>query len=849
MIGQRISHYRIIEKIGEGGMGVVYRAHDESLDRDVALKFLPDVPDKGDAARKRLLQEARTVSSLNHPNICTIYEVGEANGRTYIAMEFVRGRPLSKEIRGEGLPAEAVIRYGVQISDALAHAHDHGVVHRDLKSSNIIVTPEGQAKVLDFGLAKRQVANEADVQTRSRASLTPEGAVVGTLHYIAPEVFHGEPADARSDIWALGVVLYEMAAGQRPFRANTAYELSSAILRESPAPISRALPPALRAVVDRSLAKEPGRRYQHASEVRAALEAIGTNAAILPADTLPAAPVARPGSRRALLMSAAVVGVLLLVLVGLKLRARKERIAGGPFQIQSLAVLPLENLSGDPKEDYFADGMTDALITDLSQIRALRVISRTSVMQYKGTHKPLPQIARELKVDAIVEGSVVRSGDRVRISAELIQAASEQNLWAQKYERDFSDVLALQSDVASAVVSEIQIRLTQQEQTRLATTRPVVPAAYEAYLQGRYYASKRTGEDLTRSLTYFQQAIKLDPTYAPAYAGLADTYTLLSDYGTAPATEVLPKAEEAAKKALQLDDKLAEAHASLGLSRYDYLQWPGVEAEYQRAIELNPGYATAHHWYALALAETGREEEAIAEIKLAQELDPRSLIINSNVAWCFYLGRRYDDAIAQARKTLELDPAFAAAHGYLGQAYLEKGMYDEAIRELRKAISLSGGEISYKAELGNAYAVAGRKNEAYPLLQELLQLSRHQYVSPYSLALVYAGLDDRDQALEWLNKALEQRNVHLMSIRLHPRFARLRSDPLFKDLVRRIGLPETPLRKPISGPAAVGEAPDAAPNDGRADVWRSPDDSILILDAPRRPALDSRPLSSHTGTD
>jgi TolB-like protein/Tfp pilus assembly protein PilF/predicted Ser/Thr protein kinase len=793
VINHKISHYRIIDKIGEGGMGVVYHAWDEKLHRDVALKFMPVASPKDKRAQERLVREARAASALNHPHICTIYEVDEADGEAYIAMEYVQGRPLSKQIPSDGLPAGAVTRYGAQIADALAHAHEHGVVHRDLKSSNILITPEGQVKVLDFGLAKRQVANEADVQTRSGASLTPAGAVVGTLHYIAPEVFRGEPADARSDIWALGVVLYEMAAGKRPFEAHTAYELGSAILREPPAPLATAPPPALCAMIERCLAKEPGQRYQHASEVRAALEAIGTNTASIslpPTAPVPTGLAARALSRRSLLMFGAVVGASLLVLVGLKL-AQKGR-GGGSGKIQSLAVLPLENLSGDAKQDYFADGMTDALITELSQVRALRVISRTSVMQYKGVRKPIPQIARELHVDAVVEGSVVRSGDRVRISAELIQAANEQNLWAQKYERDFSDVLALQSDVASAIVGEIQIKLTQQEQTRLVTTRPVVPAAYDAYLQGRDYASKRTGDALSQSLRYFQQAIKLDPTYAPAYAGLADTYALLSDYGSGSPTELLPKAEEAANKAVQLDDNLAEAHASLGHSRYSHLEWAGVASEYQRAIELNPGYAPAHHWYAIFLAETGREEEGLAEIALAEELDPRSQIISANVAWCYYLAGRYDQAIEQARKTIELNPSFPGGHEYLAQAYLEKGMYQETFEEFQKALSLSRGETPYQAELANAYAAAGRKQDARRMLQALLELSRHQYVSPYSLAFVYAGLGDKDQVFDWLNKAYEERSVHLMSIQVHPRFASLRSDPRFEALVRRIGLPEIP---------------------------------------------------------
>jgi tetratricopeptide (TPR) repeat protein len=435
--------------------------------------------------------------------------------------------------------------------------------------------------------------------------------------------------------------------------------------------------------------------------------------------------------------------------------------------------------------------MSDALITNLSQIHSLRVISRTSVMQYKGTHKPISLIARELHVDAVVEGSVLRSDGRVRISAELIQAANEQNLWAESFERNFTDVLALQADVAKAIVGEIQINLTHQEQAQFASNRAIVPRAYEAYLQGRYYASKRTGEALSRSITYYQQAIRQDPSYAAAYAGLADAYSLVGEYVDLPPTENLAKAKEAAEKALQLDPMLAEAHASLGHIRYSSLEWPGVESEYRRAIELSPGYAEAHHWYALALAETGRQEEAMAEINLAQELDPRSLIISANVAWCHYLAGRYDQAIEQAHKTLALDPSFAGAHGYLGQAYLQEKQYEKAIEYSREAISLSG-ETSYKAELGYAYAVSGRPHEARETLAELIQLSNRKYVSPYNMALIYAGLGEKNQAFESLDKAFQDRTVRLFSIQVHPDFASLRMDPRFTALVQRIGLPETP---------------------------------------------------------
>jgi eukaryotic-like serine/threonine-protein kinase len=789
---QTVSHYRIVEKIGEGGMGVVYRAHDDRLNRDVALKFLPAELLNNENARALLIREARTASALNHPNICTIYDVGDQDGQNYIVMEFVKGRSLTEQIPENGLPADTVIRHGEQIADAMAHAHERGVIHRDLKSPNVIITSAGRVKVLDFGLAKHITPDEISLKTQSLSTLTSEGAIVGTMHYMAPELFRGESADARSDIWALGVILYEMVNGKRPFRGKTSYELSSVILHEDPPRLADNVPLGLRAVTEHCLAKDPQQRYQHASEVRAALEALRTNSAMIPASAIQRVPAPhRPRVARALLIWSAVLAVLLITaltwkLVGIKWRPSP---AVNAASIHSLAVLPLENLTGDPKQDYFADGMGDSLITELSQIKKLRVISRTSVMQYKDKHESPAQIAQELGVDALVEGSVLRSGDRVRISAELVQPQTGQNLWAKSYERPVTDILALQSDVARDIVMQIQIQLTQPEQERLAKTRTVVTAAYDAYLQGNYYASKRTGEAVRQAVTEYRQAIQLDPTYAPSYAGLAAALTLEADYTDVPTSQVLPEAEAAAVKALQLDDGLASAHAVLGFIRLYRLEWPSVLDEFERAIQLNPGDANNHHWYALALAAAGRNEKAISEMKLAQELDPRSLIINANLSWVLYLARKDDEAIVQAQKTIAMDTSFAVAHGYLGQAFLAQGENPKALQELQQALALSGNETSFKAELANAYAVAGRKPEALTILRDLLQMSSRQYVSPYSIALVYAGLGDRDEAFRWLDKAYEERSVRLINIAVHPRFAGLRDDPRFAVLVRRTGLP------------------------------------------------------------
>ena len=791
MKDQTVSHYRIVQKVGEGGMGVVYRAHDSRLNRDVALKFLPTELLNNENARALLIREARTASALNHPNICTIYDVGEQDGQSYIVMEFVKGRSLTEQIPESGLPADTVIRYGEQIADAMAHAHEHGVIHRDLKSPNVVITSAGRVKVLDFGLAKHMTPGEISLKTQSISTLTSDGAIVGTMHYMAPELFRGESADARSDIWALGVILYEMANGKRPFRGKTSYELSSVILHEDPPRLADNVPMGLRAVTEHCLAKDPQQRYQHASEVRAALEALRTNSTVIPASAIQPPPVA-PRSRlnRTLLVSAAVLALLLITALAWKLIEVKWRgsAAVSAASIHSLAVLPLENLTGDPKQDYFADGMGDSLITELSQIKKLRVISRSSVMQYKDKHESPAQIAQELGVDALVEGSVLRSGDRVRIAAELVQPQTGQNLWAKSYERPATDILALQSDVARDIVTQIQIQLTQPEQERLAKTRTVVTDAYDAYLQGRSEASKRTSESLGRAVADFRRAIQIDPTYAPSYAALAETLVLFGDYSDVSSAKVLPEAEEAAQNALRLDPDLASAHAALGLVHAFELRLSGSLSEYQRAIELNPGDANAHHWYALALAETGQSEQSIAEIKLAQELDPRSLIINSNVAWCLYLAGKYDEAIAQAQKTISMDPTFAVAHGYLGQAYLEKGRYDQAFSELNKAIQLSGSETSYEAELANAYAVAGKKEEARHLLEQMQQRAAQQQASPYSLALIYSGLDEQDRALNELEIAYDQRELRLLNLKMHPRFASLRSNPRFKALIERMGL-------------------------------------------------------------
>jgi len=791
MLGQRLSHYVIEQKLGEGGMGVVYRARDEKLQRDVALKFLETLSTGSSVSHQRALQEARAISALNHPNICTVYEVAEVDGQPFIAMEFVEGRPLSLEIPSTGLSLEQVERYGLQLADALAHAHSRGVIHRDLKSANVILTPSGRLKVLDFGISERfEPGRSGDATTVIDESWESQHTFTGTLPYIAPEILKGQEADVRSDIWSLGVLLYEMAGGHRPFRGATGFELSAAILHERPPEISPPLPPVLKSVIDKCLDKDPGQRYQSAGEVRAALEAASTatrtdHFAAVPAAKAPETwKLFSAGNLMALCLIVALAGGLLYWFNGGS-EKRKPPLPL-PGAIQSIAVLPLDNLSGDPSQDYFADGMTDALITELSQIRKLRVISRTSVMQYKHTQKSLDQIGQELNVDAIVEGSVVRAGDRVRISAKLFQTNIEGALWGATFERSFTDVLALQSDVATAIARGIQVELSAAEQNQLARSRSVVPDAYEAYLKGKYEAEKRTPEAFRDAANYFQTAIKKDDTFAAAYAELADTYLNMSNYQMEPAETLIPQAKRAAEKALQLDDRLAPAHTALAAIRFYHLEGGNIEEEYLRGIALDPGYAQGIHWYALYLAAVGKSEEAIQEIKLAREIDPKSLIINANVGWCYYLAGDYAHAEEAEKNTIQIDPSFVTAHGYLGQVYVAKKQYPEAIEEFRTAVSLSPGAVARQADLGHGYAISGQKAEADEILREMQGEEGKKYVSGYDFAVVYAGFRDAAKTLDWLEKAYVERNGRMANLKMHPQFAFLRNEPRWRELVEEI---------------------------------------------------------------
>jgi len=791
MIGQTVSHYRILEKLGGGGMGVVYKAEDTRLGRRVALKFLPDELSRDRHAVERFQREARAASALNHPHICTIYDISEHDGRQFIIMELLEGQTLKRRLEALPVQTKLLLDWGMQLADALGAAHAKGIVHRDIKPANIFITERGQVKVLDFGLAKLlQPLSEATLTE----SVTQTQGVAGTLPYMAPEQLRGGEVDARTDLYALGVVLYEIATGRRPFQSTLPTALSADILHKPPLPPGRTnpeLPPKLQDIILKCLEKEPEDRYQSAKELEVDLRRLAMPSSM----TAGAAPAPRPW-RRAARPAAYGVGAVLVVaalLAGLNLGGWRARLLGRTAlpRIESLAVLPLENFSRDPDQEYFADGMTEALITDLSKVSSLRVISRTSVMQYKGAKKPLPQIARELQVDAVVEGSVERSGNRVRISAQLIHAATDSHIWADSYERELRDVLGLQSEVAQAIASEVKAKVTPEERMRLASTRAVNPEAYEAYLRGRFYQNKRTESGLRKAVECFQEAIQKDANYALAYAGLADSYTLLGQllYAVLPPSEAMPKSKAAALRALQMDDTLSEAHTSLAYIEliYDW-DWVKAQEDFKRAIELNPSYAQAHHWYALYLAAMGRQHESIAEMKRAQELDPLSSIVNTSVGWVLYYSRRYDEAIGQYRKVLALDPDFFVAHWELGLAYEQKGKYEEARSEFERARMLSPSNPVILASLGHAYAASGRRSQALEILNKLMKLSKQKFVSPYAIGELNAGLGANDQAFKWLEGAYGQRDTWLIFLKVDPGLDPIRSDARFQPLLSRVGL-------------------------------------------------------------
>ena len=787
LVGLTLGHFEIVEMIGRGGMGIVYLARDTKLKRSVAIKSIPAALAADSTARTRFRREAELLASLNHPNISVIHEIIEEKKSGYLVLEYVPGQTLAERIAKGPLKLQEALTISLQIAEAVAAAHDHDVIHRDLKPGNIKITPEDKIKVLDFGLAKTVGGESSEKPT----TVTQPGRVIGTPAYMSPEQARGEPTNKRSDIWAFGCVLYEMLTGHLPFEGETATEIMARIIEREPPwqVLPQNTPSNIQVLLHRCLEKDPRRRLRDigdaALEIKETLSLLGTAPAFRPV-----APV-RTLSRWTMLTGLAVGALLVLLVVGLNIGRWGEHLLGEVSlgQIESLAVLPLDNLSGDPEQEYFADGMTEALIADLGKIGAVQVRSRTSIMQYKDTKKPLSEIARELNVDVIVEGSVLCFGEQVRITAQLIHTPTDTHIWAESYERDMGDVIALQREVARAIVREIKVAVTPTEKKRLASADPVNPEAYQANLLGRHYQSRFTTEDIMKGIECFQQAIAIDPNYALPYSGLADSYNFLGNFGVLSPNEASPKAREAALKALEIDDTLAEAHTSLAYVRMNYdWDWEEAGKEYKRAMELNPSYTRAHSLYAWYLSAQGRHDEALAKIRLIMELDP---MYPHGYGWTLHMARRHGEAIEHLQKMVDIHPTNVGQHGALGMAYEQKKMYEEAILEFQKAKSLSGGNPSDTAWLGHAYAVSGQREEAQKVITELKELSKQRYVSSYGLAAVYIGLGKKAEAMTRLEKAYEQRDGWLVGwIKVDPRFDSLRSDPRFQDLLRRLNFPE-----------------------------------------------------------
>jgi eukaryotic-like serine/threonine-protein kinase len=796
--GSRIGEYEILELLGRGGMGEVYRARDTELQRDVAIKILAPSFASDPDRLARFTREAQVLASLNHPNIATIHGVEDATGAGQagvraIVLELVEGETLADWLMRGPLRLAEAVGTARQIADALAAAHEQGIVHRDLKPANIKITASGVVKLLDFGLAKSLDAGDEALDRSDAPTVygrTRAGMILGTAAYMSPEQARGQALDGRADVWSLGCVLFEMLTGRAAFGGATFADTVAAILERQPDwdALPAHTPASVRRVLQRCLEKDPKRRLHHVADARLELDDLLAEPG---AATMPAVSRPRVAWRwlAVLLLLSAAWGIAALT-IGANPATWWQGLTGGPDPggIEAIAVLPLENLSRDPDQEYFADGMTDELITELARIRALRVISRTSTMRYKQSTKNLQEIGSELNVDAVIEGSVLRAGGQARITLKLVEVATERTLLAESYARELQDVLALQSQIARAVADQVRVTVSPPEQTRLE--RRVVPAAYDDYLKGRSLWARRTPEGVQQALVLFQRAIAADPSFASAWSGIADCYIVFQGalLGLSE-REAYPKAREAAMKALALDDTLAEAHTSLASIKGDYdWDWAGAEAEYRRAIDLNPSYATARQWYGEFLSPQRRHSEAIEQARRARELDPFAPAPNVSLAAAYARAGREDDALEQLKRTLQIDPNIAGVHFYLGQLYLRRGLHAQAIEELERAFSLTPGVRKVRAALGHAYAVQGQPEKARQVLSELQQAAARTFVSPYDVALIHVGLGDSDQAFAWLEKAYQARSYELVGLNVDWQVDPLRGDPRFADLVRRIGL-------------------------------------------------------------
>jgi serine/threonine protein kinase/Tfp pilus assembly protein PilF len=794
MIGKTISHYRVLEKLGEGGMGVVYKAEDLKLKRIVALKFLTRRSLGNDEEKTRFLYEAQAAASLDHPNICTTYEIDDAEGHTFIAMAYVEGQTLRDRIESGPLSLEEAVDIIAQVAEGLREAHDKGIVHRDIKSDNIMISGRGQAKIMDFGLAK----------LAGRTQLTAANTIMGTIEYMSPEQARGETIDHRSDIWSLGVLLYEVLTGRAPFVATNPASLIHKIVHDEPeevAQITPRVPPGLSTVVVRALAKDREERYASVSEFLDDIRNYQTVPERPPSGSgkrVPSGTVVLSKSPASSRIDRTMVAAIIIAGVGLVVAAtfftrRLQRPAVAPPDegaFSSIVVLPFVDMSPEKDQEYFCDGLAEEIINALSQISSLRVVARTSAFSFKGAKVDVRDIGAKLNVDAVLEGSVRRAGNRLRITAQLVNVADGYHLWSERYDRDMADIFAVQDEIALAIVDRLKIKLLRDESARFASQQAVDFDAYNSYLQGRYFWNKMTEDGFKKAIQYFERAIEKAPNYAPAYTGLADSYMNLPLYSAFSPQEAYPKAKQAVVKALEIDETLAEAHASHAWIKMNYeWDWKGAEDECRRAIELNPGYAAARRWYAFDLLFMGRFDEAIQQITLAQELDPLSLVTSRTVGHIYYYAGQYDKALDAIQETIEMDPNFAYVHLDKGLTCLDMSRNSDALAEFQKeeALAKTWNPV-VETWIGIAHAKLGNEDEARKILNDLIARSNKGYVPPSGIARLYIALGETDPAFEWLTRAFEKRDFFLRYLKVERTFDPIRSDPRCADLLRKMGL-------------------------------------------------------------